>query len=90
MAQFGLEKYCIVDTQLCDEKLIEIFDQINDNLDDISQRQSEVAVQMYQIVREDFAQMIRSTLDCVMGQDVRPRPFITGKTLTRHGRRAFY
>ena len=59
MAQFGLEKYCIVDTQLSAEKLIKIFDEINDNLDAISQTEQETASKMYAQVSEDFAKMIK-------------------------------
>ena len=58
MAQFGLEKYCIADMRLCAETLIKIFDQINDNLDDISQKQQEVAFRMYEQVSNDFKRMI--------------------------------
>jgi polysaccharide pyruvyl transferase WcaK-like protein len=58
MAQFGLEKYCISDTQLCAETLIKIFDQINNNLDNISQKQQKVASQMFEQVRDDFTRMI--------------------------------
>jgi polysaccharide pyruvyl transferase WcaK-like protein len=62
MAQFGLEKYCIVDTQLSAETLIKIFDQINDNLDDISQKQQEVAFGMFEQVRDDFKRMIEQSI----------------------------
>ena len=58
MAQFGLEQYCIVDTQLSAEKLIKVFDQININLDHISRKQSAIASQMYEQVRGDFKRMI--------------------------------
>jgi len=58
MAQFGLENYCIVDTQLSSGKLMEIFDQIKDNLDAISQKQQEISLSMFEQVREDFKQMI--------------------------------
>jgi len=58
MAQFGLENYCIVDTQLSSEKLIEMFCMINDNLDAVSRKQQEIALGMYKEVGEDFKRMI--------------------------------
>ncbi len=60
MAQFGLEKYCIVDTRLSTEKLIEIFNEINKNLDQISKKQQEIAFKMYEEVRIDFSKMIQN------------------------------
>jgi polysaccharide pyruvyl transferase WcaK-like protein len=59
MAQFGLEKYCIVDSRLSAEKLIEIFNQINENLDNISEKQQEEAYKMYEKVKGDFSKMIQ-------------------------------
>lgn len=59
MAQFGLEKYCIVDTELGSEKLIEIFNQINGNLDLISEKEQKAAFEMYEKVKSDFSKMIR-------------------------------
>jgi polysaccharide pyruvyl transferase WcaK-like protein len=59
MAQFVLERYCIVDTQLRTEKLIELFNQINQNLDEISEKQQGIAFRMYEKVRSDFSGMIR-------------------------------
>ncbi len=59
MAQFGLEKYCIVDTELSSEKLIEIFSRINENLDDISEREQNKAFDMYEKAKSDFIKMIR-------------------------------
>ncbi len=59
MAQFGLEKYCIPDTELKADKLIEIFNQINKNLDQISEKQQENASEMYEKVRSDFSRMIQ-------------------------------
>ncbi len=58
MAQFGLEDYCIAETQLSAEKLIEIFDRINVNLDAISRKQQDVASEMCEQVRDDFMWMI--------------------------------
>ncbi|NQT02596.1 MAG: polysaccharide pyruvyl transferase family protein [Planctomycetes bacterium] len=58
MAQYGLEKYCITDEQISTEKLIELFDKINNNLDFISQKEEEAGSQMCKQVREDFAKMI--------------------------------
>jgi polysaccharide pyruvyl transferase WcaK-like protein len=58
MAQFNLEKYCITDEQISTEKLIELFDKINNNLDSISQKEEEAGSQMCKQVREDFARMI--------------------------------
>jgi len=58
MAQFALEDYCIVDMQLSSEKLIEMFDKINDNLDTVSRKQQETAFEMYKKVGEDFKRMI--------------------------------
>ncbi len=59
MAQFGLEKYCVTDTRLNFEKLIEIFNQINDNLDVISEKEQKAAFEMYEKVKSDFSKMIR-------------------------------
>ena len=59
MAQFGLEKYCITDTQLTAEKLIDIFDMINHNLEQISTKQQETASKMSEQVRKDFQRMIQ-------------------------------
>jgi len=58
MAQFGLEKYCITDAQLSTEKLIQLFGEINNNLDSINQKEQEVGSKMCTQVREDFARMI--------------------------------
>ena len=59
MAQFTLEQYCIVDTKLSTEKLVEIFIEINQNLNQISEKQQETAFRMYEKVRNDFSKMIR-------------------------------
>ena len=58
MAQYGLEKYCITDAQISAEKLIELFDEINNNLDFINQKQEMTGSKMCKQVREDFARMI--------------------------------
>jgi polysaccharide pyruvyl transferase WcaK-like protein len=58
MAQYGLEKYCITDEQIGAEKLIELFDEINNNLDFINQKQEMAGSEMCKQVREDFARMI--------------------------------
>jgi polysaccharide pyruvyl transferase WcaK-like protein len=58
MAQFGLEKYCIADAQLSAEKLIQLFDKINNNLDSINRKEEEVGSKMCVQVRKDFARMI--------------------------------
>ena len=58
MAQFKLEKYCINDAQISGEKLIELFDEINNNLDSINQKEQEVCSKICTQVREDFAKMI--------------------------------
>ncbi len=58
MAQFGLEKYCIADAQLSTEKLIKLFDEINNNLDSINQKEQEIGSKTCMQVREDFARMI--------------------------------
>ena len=58
MAQFGLEDYCVVDTQLSCEKLVELFEKICDNLDAVSRKQQEIALGMFQQVGEDFKRMI--------------------------------
>ena len=58
MAQFGLDDYCIVDAQLSAEVLIKIFERINNNLDQISQKQQEVASKMYEQIGRDFKRMI--------------------------------
>ena len=58
MAQFGLEKNCIVDTQLSTEKLIKMFDEISENLDPIGQAEQQTASRMYAQLSKDFARMI--------------------------------
>jgi polysaccharide pyruvyl transferase WcaK-like protein len=58
MAQFGLEKCCIVDTQLNADKMINIFNQINNNLDITSQKQEQTASEMSAQVKKDFARML--------------------------------
>ncbi|MFZ2146909.1 MAG: polysaccharide pyruvyl transferase family protein [Sedimentisphaerales bacterium] len=58
MAQFGLENYCITDEQISTEKLIELFDKINNNLDSINRKEQEVGFQMRIQVKEDFRRMI--------------------------------
>ena len=60
MAQFSLEKCCVVDTQLSSEKLIEVFNQINENLDLISKKEQETALGMFERVQSDFSNMIRN------------------------------
>ena len=47
MAQFGLDNYCLVDTQLSSGKLIEMFNMIKDNLDTVSRKQQKTALGMY-------------------------------------------
>jgi len=64
MAQFGLEDYCIVDTQLSGEKLVQLFEKIGDNLDAVSRKQQETALGMYKEVGEDFKRMIDDYLRC--------------------------
>ena len=58
MAQFGLEKYCVDDAQISAEKLIEMFDEMNNNLDVISHKQQEVGSEICEQVKRDFARMI--------------------------------
>jgi len=58
MAQFGLEKYCIADAQLSTEKLIQLFDEVNNNLDSINQKEQEIGSKTCMQVKEDFARMI--------------------------------
>jgi len=58
MAQYGLEDYCITDEQISAEKLIELFDKINNNLDFINEKQETTGSEMCEQVREDFARMI--------------------------------
>ncbi len=59
MAQFGLEKYCIADAQISAEKLIELFDEINNNLDSINRKEEEVGSKMCTQVKQDFVDMIK-------------------------------
>jgi len=59
MAQFGLEKYCIADAQLSAEKLIQLFGEINNNLDSINRNEQEVGSKMCAQVKQDFADMIK-------------------------------
>ena len=59
MAQYGLEKYCITDAQISEEKLIELFDEINKNLDVINEKQEITGSKMCKQVREDFAKMVK-------------------------------
>ena len=58
MAQFGLEKYCIADAQLSTEKLIKLFDEVNNNLDTINRKAEEVGSRMCIQVKEDFTRVI--------------------------------
>jgi hypothetical protein len=58
MAQFGLEKYCIVDAQLNADKMIKVFNQINNNLDIISQKQEQTASRFSGQVKNDFGRML--------------------------------
>jgi len=58
MAQYGLEKYCITDAQISAEKLIALFDEINNNLDLINEKQEMTGSEMCKQVGEDFAKMI--------------------------------
>jgi polysaccharide pyruvyl transferase WcaK-like protein len=58
MAQFGLEDYCIIDTQLSCEKLVGLFEKIDDNLDAVSRKQKEIALRMFKQVGQDFKRMI--------------------------------
>jgi polysaccharide pyruvyl transferase WcaK-like protein len=58
MAQYGLEKYCITDEQISTEKLIELFDEINNNLDLINEKQETTGSEMCKQVKKDFAKMI--------------------------------
>ena len=58
MVQYGLEEYCITDAQISAEKLIELFDKINDNLDAINQKQEMTCTKMCEQVKEDFARTI--------------------------------
>jgi polysaccharide pyruvyl transferase WcaK-like protein len=58
MAQYGLGEYCITDAQISAEKLIELFDKINNNLDAINQKQEMTGSKMCEQVKEDFAMMI--------------------------------
>ncbi|MHC4555703.1 MAG: polysaccharide pyruvyl transferase family protein [Planctomycetota bacterium] len=64
MAQFGLEKYCIVDTQFNADKMIKVFNQISNNLDIISQKQEQTAFKMSEQVKKDFARMIKEFHVC--------------------------
>lgn len=64
MAQFGLEDYCIVDTQLSLKKLVELFEKIGDNLDAVSQKQQQTALGMYKRVGKDFQRMMDGYLSC--------------------------
>ncbi len=59
MAQFGLEKYCITDAQLSAEKLIQLFDEINNNLDTINQKEQKIGSKTCMQVKKDFARMIK-------------------------------
>ncbi|MBN1806888.1 MAG: polysaccharide pyruvyl transferase family protein [Sedimentisphaerales bacterium] len=63
MAQYGLEEYCIADTQISDEKLIEIFDKINNNPDTINQKQEVTGSKMCEKVKEDFSKMIKQYIN---------------------------
>ena len=58
MTQFGLEQYCVDDTEITPAKLIEIFDEINNNLDAIYQKEEDVGSRLYTQARKDFAGMI--------------------------------
>jgi len=60
MAQFGLEQYCIDDSQISKEKLIEKFDKINENLDDIGEKQARIACEKCLQIKKNFTEMVES------------------------------
>jgi len=60
MAQFGLTKYCITDAQISAEKLIELFDEINNDPDAINKKEEEAGSKMCTQVKQDFADMIKA------------------------------
>jgi len=62
MAQYGLENYCITDEQINAEKLIELFDKINNNLDSINRKEEVVGSKMCTQVNQDFSNMIKQVL----------------------------
>jgi polysaccharide pyruvyl transferase WcaK-like protein len=58
MAQFGLSEYCIGDINITGPKLIEIFDKINANLDEIFKKQQQTGEKIGKQTKTDFAKMI--------------------------------
>ena len=60
MVQFGLEQNCIDDSRITVEKLVKMFDEVNANLDAISQRELKGAYNMSLKVQDDFKAMLNS------------------------------
>jgi polysaccharide pyruvyl transferase WcaK-like protein len=58
MTQFGIEKYYISEEQISGTKLIEMFDELNSNLDTVNQKEEETGSTICTEVRQDFAKMI--------------------------------
>ncbi|MGQ9663518.1 MAG: polysaccharide pyruvyl transferase family protein [Kiritimatiellia bacterium] len=55
MSQFGLREYCVPDSEMNEERLLTVFENINANLDAISEQESRVGAELGKKVREDFA-----------------------------------
>ena len=58
MAQFGIERHCISETQLNKTWLLENFNEVNSTLDVINQKELEIASMMCARIKKDFAGMI--------------------------------
>ncbi len=61
MTQFGIEDYAIPEENLTGSRLIEIFDNVNSNLDAINQKEEQTALRFSRQVVDDFAKMIEQS-----------------------------
>ena len=58
MRQFGIDNNCIDEDAITGQTLIEMFDQIEQNLGEISQKQRQVGAELCKRVQGDFKAMI--------------------------------
>lgn len=59
MTQFQVKENSVPDSQMQASRLVKMFDHINDNLENIGQKEEQMAIKMYECVRRDFSDMIR-------------------------------
>ena len=58
MAQYGLSDFCIDEEEITEQRLVEIFDRMQPQLEDISQKQMKHSQERCQQVINDFSEMI--------------------------------